>query len=124
MQPGGRVVLRVWCMRGLTSVDKCASLLIMEAAIMTKYLIFAGTDYYPEGGFKDLLQTEANLQSLEDCKIVLTDAVREMTYCDWCWVHVVDLTLGHIVKELDLTSRTSYKQPEVEAIIGLLSKPW
>ncbi len=82
-----------------------------------KYLIFKGSNHYPEGGFLDVLKTDADPQSLEDCKLAILDALAgDILDSDWDWIHVVDLDIGNIVKKFQLS--------HVEDKVGLLSYPW
>ena len=48
-----------------------------------KYLLFAGEDFYPEGGFDDFINT---FDSIEDAK-EFVDANRGE---DYKWAHIVD----------------------------------
>jgi hypothetical protein len=85
----------------------------------TKYLIFSGLRYYPAGGFEDMLKTDANPQSLEDCKLIILDAIAdESNYYGWDWIQVVDLDLCTIVKKFDLFDVLDVEKAKI------LSEPW
>ena len=53
---------------------------------MTTYLVFAGMSYYPSGGFKDLVQTDEPITSVEDALEVAANA-------DEDWWQIVEVNL-------------------------------
>lgn len=54
---------------------------------MKRYLLFAGTQYYPCGGWRDLIESSDDLQELK----VRVDG--------WDWWHIVDTTTGRVIDE-------------------------
>ena len=61
-----------------------------KQTIMKRYLLFAGEDYYPSGGAKDL---EGDFDTIDEA----VNALDHEDYRD-CWAHVFDLTTKKIVK--------------------------
>lgn len=67
---------------------------------MKRFLVFAGDDYYPIGGWRDLVgsaDTISQAKALAPAHVTLADGSR-----DWAatggfdWAHVVDTRLEHV----------------------------
>lgn len=57
---------------------------------MKRFLVFAGDNYYPRGGFKDLkAQGDTYIKAWDNAKVVY-----QKTEFDWC--HIVDTEDGCI----------------------------
>jgi hypothetical protein len=62
---------------------------------VNRYLLFAGSVYYPSGGWDDFHADHANLESaIENGKFITNGA--ESSYD---WFHIVDLETGKVVAE-------------------------
>lgn len=63
---------------------------------MKRYLIFAGDHAYPNGGFRDIVGNEDDVESA-------TKVVEDLLEMDKCyaprWWQIVDITTGEIVDE-------------------------
>ena len=55
---------------------------------MKRYVLFAGSDYYPSGGWKDF---RAMFDSVEEAR-------QEVQHTDEDWWHIVDLTTGEEIE--------------------------
>ena len=54
---------------------------------MKKYLLFAGEDYYPEGGWNDFITDSDNIYSLvSDAKTLLKPSEK---YVHYDWYHIL-----------------------------------
>lgn len=60
---------------------------------MKQYLLFAGDNYYPSGGWGDFIKS---FESLEDAKEVGAKYSGNFT-----WWHVVDVNTGEVVVTTD-----------------------
>jgi hypothetical protein len=56
-----------------------------------RFLVFAGDDYYPSGGWHDLV---GDFDSLEEARNVATKSEKRGH-----WSHIIDLTTGEKVPE-------------------------
>lgn len=67
---------------------------------MKRYIVFAGYNYYPRGGwrdFKDSFKTEA--EAIETAKAYVLCSIPGNNRVDWS--HIVDLKLQTIIHEFD-----------------------
>jgi len=62
--------------------------------MLKRYLIFAGDNYYPLGGWKDLHSSEDNKEIAE--AVARTKAETSLT-----WAHVVDATTQQVVAKFE-----------------------
>ena len=63
---------------------------------MKNYLLFAGEDYYPDGGFKDFL---GDFDSIDDAKLFLeTNPKTNPTGLSIDWWHIFSLKDARIVE--------------------------
>lgn len=62
------------------------------------FLLFAGDNYYPAGGFFDL---KGEAKTLEEARDIFTKHNATSDYYDqWGWGHIVDINTRVIVEEL------------------------
>ena len=57
---------------------------------MNNYLLFAGDNYYPSGGWEDFI---GSFSTQEEAQDVGADKIED----EFNWYHVVDLSSGNIV---------------------------
>ena len=68
---------------------------------MKKYLLFAGSRYYPDGGFKDFQATSNHIQDLLKFYIVRNEkALIDDNLVYFQWGHIVDSSTLKIIKTL------------------------
>lgn len=65
------------------------------AAPVKRYVVFSGGNYYPAGGWEDLI---GSYDTLGEVRSVVADLYKRD------WYHIVDLTTGHEIKLSELTA--------------------
>ena len=73
---------------------------------MKKYIVFAGNDYYPRGGWNDFLFSVDNLEDLEDIlgyekNSIETFYLNRINNCAYDWLQVVDYSTGEIISNVN-----------------------
>jgi hypothetical protein len=56
---------------------------------MKRFLLFAGDEYYPAGGWEDFIESFSTVNG----------ALAEAATLEADWFHIVDLTTGEMVEE-------------------------
>lgn len=64
---------------------------------MNRYVIFAGSDYYPQGGFDDFV---ADFSKLSDA-IKFVDEIDEIDEESAEWCHIVDMRKKEKIKQFE-----------------------
>jgi hypothetical protein len=64
-----------------------------------KYAIFAGLNYYPSGGWGDMVAVTEDLDKAEEKYLLYLSKVVDETDYEYDWVQLVDISVNEILKE-------------------------
>lgn len=70
---------------------------------MKKYLLFAGDNYYPNGGFDDIKMSG---NSIKECIAYYDTYIKQFSFGHSCtWGHIIDRDTFEKVKDIEYLSR-------------------